>query len=879
MAALTIDVSATGILESMSDGFLALDRQWRYTFVNRAAEQITGHRREEMLGRTVSEIPLPGASFETACRRALNEGVIVHVEEYFTTVATWFDVNVYPAADGIAVHAHDISKRKKAEQRLAFHAHLLENVHDAIIAVDEHFLVTAWNRAAEEMYGWKEEEVLGRDARQVVRSEMDSARRHELQRRLAESGPSPFETIHHRRDGVPINVEGSVMALRNASGRISGYVATHRDITARRQVEEALRTREAQLKEAQRLAHLGSWQWEIATNTVTWSDELYRIWGVNPQEFERTYPAVLGLVHPDDRQVVDQVIQKTYRDHVPYELEHRIIRPDGTVRILQSRGAVVVDDAGNAVRLVGTGQDMTERKQAEEELRAKEHFIRKITELSPVVLDVYDLVTKRHRWFSSDTVGLFGYTPDEMLRLSEGFPLVHPEDMPRLRDSLARVERLRDGEVSEFECRVRRRDGEWRWIGSRTVVFARAESGEVRQLVNAAVDVTERKLTEQALQRAHEELEQRVLERTAEIAATNQKLRDEAEERQSFERELRRVQAYLAEGQRLTHTGSWAWNVATGELYWSDEQFRIFGLDPEQSPPSISGVLQLIHPDDRSFVAQAFDSVLHDRNGSEWECGIVTRDGRMRHIHTTIRPVFESGQLIEYVGTTMDVTDRKRAEEERQRLLRRLLVAQEEERRRIARDMHDDLTQRVTLLAIQMDTLRLNPPEERAQVSADITSLTRQVVALADEIRRFSHRLHPSVLEDLGLEAALRRLTHDLEVAYGMTVHITADPLSRPVPLETATALYRIAQEALRNAARHAPGAGVIVRLSGNGLQLRLSVHDDGPGFDAEAARTTGGLGVLSMQERSEAVGGRFILRSTPGSGTDIQVIVPWPEQ
>jgi PAS domain S-box-containing protein len=137
----------------------------------------------------------------------------------------------------------------------------------------------------------------------------------------------------------------------------------------------------------------------------------------------------------------------------------------------------------------------------------------------------------------------------------------------------------------------------------------------------------------------------------------------EITERKRAEAELRRSEAYLAEGQRLTRTGSWGWNVSTGEVFWSEEQFRIFGFDPKGLPPSLSMALELIHPDDRPAVQQALDKAVRETGDYEWDCRIVASDGTIKHVHATAHPVLESGKLVEYIGTTMDVTERKHSEE------------------------------------------------------------------------------------------------------------------------------------------------------------------------------------------------------------------------
>ena len=141
-----------------------------------------------------------------------------------------------------------------------------------------------------------------------------------------------------------------------------------------------------------------------------------------------------------------------------------------------------------------------EQRATIEPLRESERFVRQITELSPVVLNVFDLVTERHTYFSSNTVGLFGYTPDEIAHMQNHYAvLVHPEDVPRVRDNITRLKRLEDDETVEFECRVQRRDGAWGWVAARSMIFGRDEHGEPRQIINATLDITEHKRLENAL--------------------------------------------------------------------------------------------------------------------------------------------------------------------------------------------------------------------------------------------------------------------------------------------------------------------------------------------------------------------------------------------
>jgi PAS domain S-box-containing protein len=194
---------------------------------------------------------------------------------------------------------------------------VLDNAHEAIVATDERLVITTWNRAAESFYAWTAAEVIGRDIREVLRPALDTRPLDELFRIVQETGLGTASTILHRKNDPHIYIDASVTALRDGPNRLTGYVTSFRDITGSVSASEALKDREAQLREAQRLAHVGSWEWDIAANRVAWSDELCRIWGVDRSQFIWTSAAVRELIHPDDRQTFDKVVKRTIHTRVP----------------------------------------------------------------------------------------------------------------------------------------------------------------------------------------------------------------------------------------------------------------------------------------------------------------------------------------------------------------------------------------------------------------------------------------------------------------------------------------------------------------------------------------------------------------------------------
>ncbi len=212
-------------------------------------------------------------------------------------------------------------------------------------------------------------------------------------------------------------------------------------------------------------------------------------------------------------------------------------------------------------------------------------------------------------------------------------------------------------------------------------------------------------------------------------------------------------------------------------------------------------------------------------------------------------------------------------------LTARLLQAQDEERRRVSRELHDDLCQRLAVLILEIETLERNLPLSHLQIQEQLRSFRERVSDLSDEARHLAYRLHPSVLEDLGLAAAMRTFIKDFAAREGIQVRLGRRNLPRSLPLETASCLYRVMQESLRNAAKHARTRRISVTITGTAHSIRLSVKDWGMGFDPEQLKMKpSSLGIIGMEERVRLVHGTFSLWSSPGKGTQVVVRLPLPE-
>jgi PAS domain S-box-containing protein len=250
---------------------------------------------------------------------------------------------------------------------------LVENTTDWIWEVNEHNRYTYASPQVRELLGYEPDEIIGttpfdlmtpEDQQRVRKLFVEAAGRQEPFFRL--------ENANLHRDGHTVILETSGVPIFGSDGSFKGYRGIDRDITERKQAENALRRSEKSLAEAQRIAHLGNWDWNIVDNELHWSDEVYRIFGLKPQEFDATYAAFLISVHPDDKEFVKNTVNKALHERLPYSTNHRIVLPSGTVRIVREEAEVTYDEDGKPVRMIGTVQDVTEIRKMEEALLQSE---------------------------------------------------------------------------------------------------------------------------------------------------------------------------------------------------------------------------------------------------------------------------------------------------------------------------------------------------------------------------------------------------------------------------------------------------------------------------------------------------------------------------
>ena len=308
----------------------------------------------------------------------------------------------------------------------------------------------------------------------------------------------------------------------------------------------------------------------------------------------------------------------------------------------------------------------------------------------------------------------------------------------------------------------------------------------------------------------------------------------------------------------------------------SEEWYRIYGFDPKEGPSAWEKRLERMHPEDRAHWRQITDRAISEKSDYEGEHRTLLPDGTLKYTHTVGHPVLNaSGDVEQFVCTMMDVTERKLAEAALTSVSRRLIEAQEKERTRIARELHDDIGQRVALLTIKLEQLRQSSPDLPDEVHSRIGELKNQISEIGTDVQFMSHELHSSKLEYLGIAAAMRGFCKEFGEQQKVEIEFKIADLPKSLPPDISLCLFRVLQGALQNAVKHSGVRQFDVELRYASDEIHLTVRDSGSGFDVEESMKTHGLGVVSMRERLKLVDGQLSIDSQPQQGTTVHARVP----
>jgi PAS domain S-box-containing protein len=677
--------------------------------------------------------------------------------------------------------------------------------------------------------------------------------------------PYDIEQRCRRGDGVYRWFQVRALAVRDAEGRITGWYNLLIDIDDRKRAEEevGLMSRDLQesktrLEEAQRIAHVGHWIWDQVKDGLTWSDETYRIFGLRPQERPMSVKAFQEMIHPEDREFLLRTTQEARGGGRPRDIEYRIVRPSGEVRIVHSQGAVTKDVPGQPRQMFGIVQDITDRKRAEEALQQSQFYLAEGQRLAQMGSWAFNPSGLFEYW-SQELFKIYGLDPQKGApTLEQYLATVHPQDRDYMADAIKKMIAERSG--CDVTKRVVRPDGEPRYI--RFVGIPVVEGEVLKGFLGTAIDVTEQELLTQ---------------------------------------ELERRQAHLTEAQKLAHTGSWVLRVSDrNAAHLSEEWYRIYGFDPAEGAPTSEECLERIHPEDRLKWKGTIERAIVEKADYEHEFRILLPNGMAKWIRAAGHPVLsDAGDLEQFVGNSTDITERKSAEQEREKL--RQLEADLAHTNRVstlgemaaslAHEIKQPIAAAITSANSCMEWLAQEPPNlDRARAAAaKIDKYGNRAAEIIDRIRSF-YRKSPPQRELVDVNGIIQEMLTLLKgEAARSSIAMRTDLFAKlPKIMVDRVQLQQVFMNLMLNGIEAMEGSGgeLTVKSQLQDGQFQFSVSDTGVGLPTEkmdqifsAFFTTkpqgSGMGLAISRSIVESHGGRLWAAANDGRGATFHFTLP----
>ena len=688
------------------------------------------------------------------------------------------------------------------------------------------------------------------------------------------------------RNGKEKIIHSRATVQTNEAGEPMMFVGTAQDVTEKQNLLRQLEHRDELYKQAQALAHIGNWSFDVLTGAITWTDEVYRIYGLEPQSEVITYERYLGLLHPEDKSVVLHYVSRCIDYHESYDFSHRIISADNRLKILHSKGEVVVDKNGKPLQLRGTVQDVTEQKLIEQELREKQHFILKIADAAPSIIASYNINTGQYLFVSQGIEKLLGYDAKHAIEKGVAWfaELVHPDDLPRIAaentKALEDANAQQPGEeeiIVEFKYRMRHANGDYRWFHTYGTVFDRNNENRVEHVLNISIDITE-----------SIESQQKILEQEQFIS-------------------------HIADA---SPTVLYLFDAINGSvLYINQEAESVIGYTPQEIIDMGGNVLfNLYHPDDYARIGERLRSYKDSTERSklfQFEVRMKHKNGEWRWL--LIREIVfkhtPDGRIQQILGACLDITNRKEMESA---LFRKTLELQQSNASLgefayvASHDLKEPLRKITTFGDLLTANYKDNLTGDGHLYLNKIIESSRRMQVLIDDLLSLSMISNEKSFEDhdinVILNEVIQSLDHKIEESHAV-VSTTKLPVVNVVPSQ----IRQLFQNLLSNSLKYVkPGKTPEVRITHRILRpievatysalaraaqyLRIDFIDNGIGFDQVFAekiftifqRLHGraeyegtGIGLAICKKIVENHGGVIYAEGRSGEGATFTVILP----
>ena len=725
---------------------------------------------------------------------------------------------------------------------------LLDDAMNLCMVMDREGIVIYANKALERLLGIENKPFEGQRLISMVHEADATALQQSFDHAFAKPGRRFKRTFRLGKSQKARRIFDAAYWVTEGQGGALRLLVSAQDATHRVKAQQKLKEREDQLSRAQRIARIGSWEWNVTTDVITASEQLYHLYGHEPS-VSMTFQDFVQYFHPDDIDHINEVLYEAQRNMSAFELNYRIIRADGVERNIVVHGEVEL--YGKDLLMYGTSMDVTEKHAMEEALRKSEQQFKAIFNSTFQFIGLLD--PKGVLLEANNTALQFGgVTREEVVNKPFWecyWWTVSSEGQEKLKRALAQAA---SGEFVRYNAEVYGA-GENLYTIDFSLKPVFDDKGHVVLIIPEGRDITEQIEAEKALKES--EARYRIL---VESMSEGVVIVDEDGAIKS-----------------LNESALHILNVSRDEMMNSSlnnsvlKPIREDGTEIEPHELTLARVLKTGEPHSTEVM------------------GLPQNDGSVKWIAINAVPIPGDMPALPFaaVATFRDITnivEREIALTESQEQLRQLASqlnrAQEEERSRLAREVHDVLGQATTALRLDIHWLKENGPQENEAFQNRVQKTLDQIEETIGTVRRISHELRPGVLDHFGLGAALEWLAEQYQERSPLNfeVHNHAEAQLEDLDADLATALFRIFQEAITNIIKHAEAKNVVVELDVADEQLVLSVLDDGKGIEDNHVSKSGSLGLLNMRERVLPWHGEVSVRGNAGKGTCVLVKIPF---
>lgn len=780
-----------------------------------------------------------------------------------------------------------------------------EAITDAIIMIDEKDAVRFWNKGAEKLFGLNQDEAEGKEIHSLI-----------IPERLRNQALIGIKNFQKSGEGLVVGTTRELIAIRSGENEFPVEVSNSpiqvgdkwwavgvvRDISVRKEREKSLEKNKRLLQEAQSIAHLGHWEVDLTNGTLLWSDEVYRIFGLQPQNVLPSYELFLEMIHHDDREAVNKAYKDSIAEHAPYSIEHRIVLEDGTEKHVHEQGMTEYSEDGVAIRSFGTVLDISERIRQQKEVQGLTDRMQLAANAAG--LGVWDLnVRDKNLHWDASMFELYGIAKNEF---EEGYETwekyIHPADVDRVAEEL-QLALLGEGEFDTVFRIIKPQEGIRHLKANATV--HRDEQNKPLRVVGVNYDITDQTEAELALKEINEELEQRIQERTQELEKSKKAamsiMQDAYQSKKKAEEALVQLKTSQNELIKLSKAieSSQVSVVITdvdGVIEYVNPKFsEVTGYSTQEALGSKPNVLKSDEQPE-SFYKEMWNEILA---GKKWHGEFCNKhkDGTIFWERASISPIFdEEGQMTHFVAVKEDITEKKKAEKN---LVRALAKAEEATKAKsdfLANMSHEIRTPMNAIIGMSHLMMQTALTDRQQDYLGNISFSAKSLLNTINDILDFS-KIEAGKLE---IEATVFNISQVVENVVvqnatkigekGVELLLTLDEEIPRVLVGDPIRITQILSNLLSNAAKFTKKGEIEVSVSaidkGDGeVVLECSVSDSGIGMreeeankifqqfsqaDSSTTRKYGGtgLGLSICKQLVELMGGNIWVESIPGKGS-----------